>query len=82
MIRIRYTKDQNGCLVSTSVFVSGETDLQAYIMPDGKTGAIVDSSTGTVVFEKKATSLHKIKIALKRFLEENHVTFKKETRSK
>lgn len=82
MIRIRYIKDQNGCLVSSSVYSVNGVDLAAYIMPDGQTGAIVAVTTGGVVYEKKATSLHKIKIALKKYLEGQNVTFKKETRSK
>lgn len=82
MFRIRYTKDNNGCLVSSGVYSLEGQDVGLYIMPDGCTGAVVDKASGAVVFEKKATSLHKIKIALKQYLESNNVTFSKETRSK
>lgn len=83
MTRIRYTKDSNGCWVSVGVFTlkTGE-DVCLYIMPDGCTGAVVNKATGGIINQYKATSLHKIKIALKNYLEKNDVEFKTETRSR
>ena len=66
------------------VFLSSDkqNEYLAYIMPDGKNGAIINAKNGDVLIQVSGTSHHKTKIAIKSILEDMHVSFSAETRKR
>lgn len=80
--RIRYIKDEHGGWKSMKVIKSAEgIEYIAVINPDGKTGFIKCPRNNALNLQVKATSLHKVKIALKTNLEFLKCKFAKETRT-
>ncbi|MFN9911217.1 MAG: hypothetical protein ACK53L_01460 [Pirellulaceae bacterium] len=67
--------------MSLQVYVDRDgMELKAFINPDGKSGSIIMASTGHPIVSFVATSLHKIRIKLKKGLQGLGVRFAKEKR--
>ena len=78
--RIRYSKQTDGSLVSMRIIKSENgMEYRSYINPDGVSGKVHEIDTATF-YDVKATSPHKVKIALKNTLIKLGCVFKDEER--